>query len=81
MSTPQTSGMGEPISGTERCSGPKSTEGAASVRWTSDERRRGTNGDVVEIEGARQIGEELVDRDLSGSGGGLHEIHCGILDA
>ena len=43
MSTPQTSGIGDPIKGTLRCSGPKSTAGRASIRCTSVDRTRGTS--------------------------------------
>ena len=41
MSTPHTSGIGDPINGIVSRSGPISTTGSASVRWASVEWTRG----------------------------------------
>ena len=43
MSTPQTSGIGDPIKGTVRRTGPKSTAGCASLRCASVDGARGTS--------------------------------------
>jgi len=43
MSTPQTSGIGDPIKGTLRPTGPNSTAGCASLRCASVDGARGTS--------------------------------------
>ena len=74
MSTPQTSGIGEPTRGTVSRTGPKSTAGSASVRWTSVDGTRGTSETSSKSNARGMSSEQLADRLGWDGRDGLH--HC-----